>query len=184
MPRSQPLRVAATALGLLLSLPASATVLDVAANGFTIENSLTVPTDAMTAYRALINDVGRWWPADHTWWGKVENLSIQARAGSCFCELNGEQQAQHMTVSLADPGKLLRMLGGLGPLQGMGLSGTLEWRFAPADKDKPEAGTRITLWYRAGGYAPKDISGFVPVVDRVQAQQLGGLGDFLRKAEH
>lgn len=164
------------------ALPAQAKVLDVSADGFTIENSVTVPVDAMTAYRALVNDIGRWWPADHSWWGKAENLRIEARAGGCFCELNGEQQALHMTVSYVDPGKLLRMLGGLGPLQGMGLSGTLEWRFAPADKALPAAGTTITLWYRAGGYAPKDISGFVPVIDQVQGLQLGGLGAFLGKS--
>jgi hypothetical protein len=67
------------------------------------------------------------------------------------------------------------MTGGLGPLQGMGIDGALEWRFA-----KVEEGTRITLWYRAGGYAPDDLGKFVPVVDQVQGLQLGGLADYLR----
>jgi hypothetical protein len=67
------------------------------------------------------------------------------------------------------------MTGGLGPLQGMGLDGALEWRLA-----KTEGGTRITLWYRAGGYTPDDLTKFVPVVDQVQGVQLGGLADYLR----
>ena len=35
--------------------------------------------------------------------------------------------------------------------------------------------------YRAGGYTPDDLSKLAPVVDKVQAQQLRGLADFLRK---
>ncbi len=155
---------------------ARAEVKDLAANGFTIENTEVVPVDAATAWRALVEDIDRWWPRDHTWWGKQAKLSIQPRAGGCFCERDGARQALHMTVTFIEPGKLLRMTGGLGPLQGMGLHGALEWRFAPAD----DGGTRITLYYRAGGYAPDDIRSFVPVIDKVQAQQLGGLAGHLR----
>ena len=162
--------VAAMAFG-----TARAEVKDSAPNGFTIENSQVVPVDAATAWKALVDDVGRWWPKDHTWWGDASKLSIQARAGGCFCEVDGERQAWHMTVTFVDPGSTLRMTGGLGPLQGMGLDGALEWRFAKAAE-----GTKITLWYRAGGYTPDDISKFVPVVDQVQGQQLGGLADYLR----
>ncbi|MFC5577895.1 SRPBCC domain-containing protein [Lysobacter niabensis] len=154
---------------------ARAEVKDSVANGFTIENSQVVPVDADTAWNALVNDVGRWWPKDHTWWGDASKLSIQPRAGGCFCEINGAQQARHMTVTFVDPGNTLRMTGGLGPLQGMGLDGALEWRLAKAD-----GGTRITLWYRAGGYTPDDLRKFVPVVDQVQGLQLGGLADYLR----
>ena len=71
------------------------------------------------------------------------------------------------------------MTGGLGPLQGMGLDGALEFRLAPADG----GGTRITLWYRVGGYTPDDLSKFAPVVDRVQAQQLGGLAAYLARRD-
>jgi hypothetical protein len=98
------------------------------------------------------------------------------KAGGCFCEINGAQQAWHMTVTFVDPGKLMRMTGGLGPLQGMGLDGALEWRFV-----EENGGTRITLWYRAGGYTPDDLGKFVPVIDKVQGLQLGGLADYLRK---
>ncbi|MBW8808609.1 MAG: hypothetical protein JF591_07185, partial [Lysobacter sp.] len=97
----------------------------------------------------------------------------------CFCEIGrgGKQQALHMTVAFVDPGKTLRLLGGLGPLQGMGLSGAMEFRLAPA----AQGGTRITLFYRAGGYSPDDLSKFVPVIDKVQGLQLAGLADYLSK---
>jgi len=162
------------ALALAWAGPSRAEVKDAAPNGFTIENSRVVPVDAKTAWNALVNDVGQWWPKDHTWWGDTTRLSIQPRAGGCFCEIDGDRQAWHMTVTFVDPGTLLRMTGGLGPLQGMGLSGALEWRF-----EKVGEGTKITLWYRAGGYTPDDLRKFVPVVDQVQAQQLGGLADYL-----
>lgn len=157
---------------------ALAAVKDATAGGFTVENTEVVPVDADTAWKALVQDVDRWWPKDHSWWGQASKLSIDPRAGGCFCEIAGARQAQHMTVAFVDPGKTLRMIGGLGPLQGMGLSGALEFRLAPADG----GGTRVTLFYRAGGYSPDDIGKFAPVVDKVQAQQLGGLAAYLRKS--
>jgi hypothetical protein len=157
-----------------IAAPAYAEIKDAKPDGFTLEHSAWVPATPQAAYAALVNDVGRWWPADHTWWGDASKLSISDKAGGCFCEINGAQQAWHMTVTFTDPGTLLRMTGGLGPLQGMGLHGALEWRFA-----EEKGGTRITLWYRVGGYTPDDLGKFAPAVDKVQGVQLGGLATFL-----
>ena len=159
----------------LMSSTAQAEVKDAATSGFTIENSVDVPVDAATAWQVLVGGVDLWWPKDHTWWGKASTLTIDARAGGCFCEKVGSRHAQHMQVVFADPPILLRMSGGLGPLQGMGLSGILEWRLTAID-----GGTHIVLWYRAGGYTPDDLSKFAAVVDSVQALQLGGLANNLR----
>jgi hypothetical protein len=167
----------AAMLALMAAGNAGAAVKDSSASGFTVENVEVVVVDADTAWKALVHDIDRWWPKDHSWWGQASKLSIDARAGGCFCEIAGTQQAQHMTVSFVDPGKTLRMLGGLGPLQGMGLHGALEFRLEPGEG----GGTRITMYYRVGGYSPDDLGKFAPVVDKVQAQQLRGLADFLRK---
>lgn len=155
--------------------PASAEIKNATASGFTIENTRVVPVDAATAFKALVERVDAWWPKDHTWWGQDGTLSIEPRAGGCFCERAGSREALHMLVTFVDPGRTLRMTGGLGPLQGMGLHGALEFRLAPAK----EGGTAITLFYRAGGYTPDDLSKFAPVVDQVQGLQLGGLAAFL-----
>lgn len=171
-------RIAATLLLSTAALPLSAAVIDSTPGGFTIENSIVVPVDAHTAWNALVNDIGQWWPSDHTWSGQARNLTIDARAGGCFCEISSTRQALHMLVTYVEPEKLLRMTGGLGPLQGMGLSGALEWRYSAAEG----GGTRITMHYRAGGYTPDDLSKLAPVVDQVMAQQLGGLGAFLKRA--
>jgi uncharacterized protein YndB with AHSA1/START domain len=156
--------------------PAPAAVLDSSAAGFTVENSIVVPVDARAAWRGLVDHVDRWWPKDHSWFGADGKFTIDARAGGCFCERAGARQALHMTVSHVDPRQLLRMVGGLGPLQGMGLHGALEFTLAPA-----EGGTRVTMRYVAGGYSASDLAKLAPVVDRVQATQLGGLEAFLKK---
>lgn len=171
------LRVVVVTAGVLAVLPSAsrAEVKDATASGFTVENTRVVAVDAAAAFRALVERVDEWWPKDHTWWGKEGRLSIDARAGGCFCERAAGREAMHMTIAFADPGRTLRMVGGLGPLQGMGLTGALEFRFAPA----PTGGTTITLFYRAGGYTPDDLRPLAAVVDKVQAMQLGGLADLL-----
>ncbi len=155
--------------------PAHGRVLHRADNGFVIENTVMVPNTATQAWLGLTEHVGEWWPADHTWFGTSKNLSMDARAGGCFCEIDGARQAEHMRITHVAPGQLLRMLGGLGPLQGMGLQGALDWRF-----DSQEDGTRITLRYQLGGYSPSPLGELIDVIDQVQAQQLGGLATYLR----
>ncbi|HZP13457.1 MAG TPA: SRPBCC domain-containing protein [Nevskiaceae bacterium] len=160
----------------MTSASASATVVDAKPNGFTIDNSVNVAVDADTAWKALVEHVDDWWPKAHSWFGKSGKFQIQSRVGGCFCETAGDRQALHMTVSFVDPGRLLRMLGGLGPLQGMGLSGAMDWRFEPiAD------GTHVTLHYVAGGYTTEDLVKFSAIVDHVQGEQLNALAEYLSK---
>ncbi|MEQ1438959.1 SRPBCC domain-containing protein [Fontimonas sp. SYSU GA230001] len=175
-----PVRYVSIVTALLLSLAGPsghAKVIDSSVSGFTIENSYVVEVDVDSAWKALVNDVDRWWPRDHTWFGSESTLSIEPRAGGCFCEIAGARQVQHMTVAFADPGRLLRMVGGLGPMQGMGLHGALDWSF-----EKVEGGTRLSLRYTVGGYSPTDLREFAPVVDQVQNLQLGGLAKWLEPA--
>lgn len=166
--------LASILVALACTVPARAEVKDQATSGFTVENSQWVPVAPPMAWREVL-DVGRWWPADHTWWGDSTRLSIDPVAGGCFCEIDGARQARHMGVVFAEPAKLLRMQGGLGPLQGMGLDGVLEIRLVAEGE-----GTRITWWYRAGGYSTSDLAKLAPIVDRVQASQLAGLADHIR----
>ena len=167
---------------LCLSAPcAQAAVLARTDTGFQIENQVEVQTSAQRAYIALIKQVGQWWPADHSWFGASENFSIDARAGGCFCEIDGENQVEHMRIVVVRPAALLRMSGGLGPLQSMGLSGPLDWIFEPLDSDKPDAGTRIRLRYTVSGFVDKPLGNFVDIVDQVQGQQLGALAKHLNK---
>lgn len=165
-------------LALMVPSLGVAEVKDSGADGFTIENAVVVPVDAAVAWQGLVGDVDRWWPKDHSWWGAESELSIDPVAGGCFCEKAGNREALHMTVTFVDPERTLRLVGGLGPLQGMGLHGAMEFQLAPGEGEGES--TRITLRYRVGGYSPDDLGKFAPVVDKVQALQLGGLADYLR----
>jgi hypothetical protein len=163
-----------TMLG-LFALPASAAVLDSSPAGFTVESSQVVPGDTVRAWKVLIEEVDLWWPKDHSWFGKDGRFNIEPRAGGCFCEVSGDRSVQHLQVAFADPGRLLRMTGGLGPLQGMGLHGALDFTLVGV----PE-GVRITLRYRVGGYDPKGLESWAPLVDKVTGIQLAGLAKRLQ----
>ena len=65
-----------TALTLALASAVQAEVKDSSPSGFTIENSRVVPVDAAAAVKALIEDVDRWWPKEHSCWGKNSKLSV------------------------------------------------------------------------------------------------------------
>ena len=170
------IRAIVTGLALCAAGTSEARVVDAAGNGFTVENSATVAVDVKTAWVGLVDHVDAWWPKDHSWFGKDGKFTIDARAGGCFCEKAGDRSALHMTIGYVDPEHVLRMLGGLGPLAGMGLSGTMDWTLEPIP-----GGTRITLRYVAGGYTTTDLKKFVTIVDQVQALQLGGLANYLAK---
>src|SRR5438128_1593259 len=141
------IRAVMLTVALCFASAAQAKVLDSSAQGFTVDNTATVAVDVKTSWDALVDHVDDWWPKDHSWFGKDGKFSIDARAGGCFCEKAGDRSALHMTIGYVDPGHVLRMLGGLGPLAGLGLSGTMDWTLVPI-----AGGTKITLHYVAGGY--------------------------------
>lgn len=139
--------------------------------GFTLEQRIEVGTSAERSWQALVGEIDAWWPRDHTWWGAESRLDIEPHAGGCFCERDGERSAEHLRVVFVDSPNTLRLTGGLGPLQGMGLHGALEFRITPRDG----GGSAIRMLYTAGGYSATDLSGLAPVVDRVQGVQLAAL---------
>jgi uncharacterized protein YndB with AHSA1/START domain len=147
--------------------PSQAKVVDSADNGFTVQHSVTIDASPAKVYRALI-DVGAWWHPDHTWSGDAKKLSIEPQAGGCFCEiLDGGGSVRHLEVVYADPGKLLRLKGGLGPLQSMGVTGSLSFGFS-----ETAGSTMLTLTYRVGGYTPQGLDTLADVVNEVLGMQL------------
>lgn len=160
----------------VLAAPAQAEVKHAAVNGFTLENTALVHVPPARVWQAMTAEVDRWWPKDHSWWGEASAMGIDQRPGGCFCEVAAAGQAQHLQVALVEPGKRLRMLGGLGPLQAMGLQGAAEWTLQPEGE-----GTRVRWRYVVGGYSESALDALAPVVDRVQAQQLDGLVRWLER---
>lgn len=144
-------------------------------SGLTIENSEWVDADPQSVWKAFVEDVDKWWPADLTRGGDPSALSMEATAGGGLHERGGGRQ---MTIEFVEPGRLVRAAADLRPLQGMDPHGALEWRFSGED-----GGTRITLRYhRAGGGSPDDLSEYAQAMDQVQALQLAGLAGYLAGA--
>jgi hypothetical protein len=142
--------------------------------GFTVTQSVNVVMPPPAAWSAL-TDVGRWWDPVHTYSGDARNLTLEPFVGGCFCEKLGMYAGvQHMRVIYAQPPKILRLSGALGPLQEFAITGSLTWTIEVAG-----GGSRITLHYTAGGYADRPLSEWAPLVDSVLATQLERLGRFV-----
>ena len=157
----------ALAAAFVFAASASAEVIDVADNGFTVSNSVTVSVPPAKAYAAMV-DIGKWWESSHTFSGDAANLSIDAKPQGCFCErLPGQGGVRHLTVIHVSPGKLIRFEGGLGPLQTMAVAGSMSWKFEPADK-----GTKVEIRYLVGGYNPGGFKDLAAGVDSVLHSQI------------
>ena len=159
------------ALLLFIGTSSNAELLFTSETGFIVENTFETEASKNKAWRALVDDVGKWWPSDHTWWGDASKLSINEFAGGCFCEKSGNNSAEHMRISYVDQYTVMRMTGGLGPLQGMGMYGALEWTFTTAKTGK----TKVSMKYSVNGINPDGFEQLAPIVDKVQAMQLNGL---------
>lgn len=160
-----------------MSMTAHAKVLHVSKFGFIVENQISTDKTPTKVWLALTRNVDSWWPKDHTWWEGV--LSIEAKAGGCFCEVSETKSAEHMRISFVEPNKLLRMSGGLGPLQGMGMFGALDWQIRAVD-----GGSEVTLSYKVSGVNPDGYAQLAPIVAQVQGIQLNGLKSFLEKNQN
>lgn len=159
----------------LVFMTLGAEVIDASETHFTVRNRFRVSASAENAYKALVEDVGEWWHPDHTWSGNPDKLSIDEEAGGCFCEeLERGGSVEHMRVVYVDRGKLLRMSGGLGPLQELPVAGTLTFTFEASD-----AGTDIVLEYRVFGRHDDGMNALAPVVDEVLKLQLSRLGAYV-----
>lgn len=143
-------------------------------NGFRTESVILVNARPDAAWRSLVR-VSSWWDPAHTWSGSARNLRLEPRAGGCFCEkLREGGSVEHARVVFAQPGRLLRLDGALGPLQEMPVSGVLTYTFAP---DGP--GTRITMSYHVAGALSMEAAKLAPLVDQVMQGQFERLRDHI-----
>jgi uncharacterized protein YndB with AHSA1/START domain len=163
------MRILAAVAAILLPLASGAEVKSAAADAFLIEHRFTVAAPAATVWEALLHPE-RWWPADHTWSGKRENLSLAAEAGGCFCERWEGGSSEHGRVVMAVENRMLRLHAALGPLQEMAISGVIT--VALEEKD---GSTSVLVTHRASGDASHKLDALAPIVDAVSGQQFGGL---------
>ena len=176
----------AAVLMALTATPAAAEVIASSEAGFVVREVAEVPADPAHTWQTLIAPQ-KWWSKAHTFSGDSANLYLDAQGGGCFCEklplkdgapgVRGGSVA-HMRVIYADPGKALRMVGALGPLQSEALNGTMTVTLKPGG-----AGTRIVMEYVVGGYMRYKVDEIAPAVDNVLAGQLAALAALLGSAD-
>jgi uncharacterized protein YndB with AHSA1/START domain len=153
---------------------AEAEVKSVAPNGFEVVDTAAIQAAPERVYAAL-GQIGQWWSNAHTFSHDAANLSLDLKAGGCFCErLKDGGSVQHLSVVYAAPGEGLRLRGALGPLQMEGVDGTLAWALKPT-----EGGTAVTQSYVVGGYIRSGMDQWAQRVDRVLHEQLDRLKLFV-----
>jgi hypothetical protein len=156
------LTVAATAAG-------RAEVTASGPSGFSLKIEMPVAVGPRDAFINFVR-IGSWWNKEHTYSGDPPtHLTLDPRPGGCFCErLPNGGFVEHMNVVFSAPGKILRLAGGLGPLQAMGANGVMALQF---NADGPN--TRLIMTYIVSGFATgKGLAEIAPAVDGVLTDQL------------
>lgn len=172
----------ALAIG-MMAAPLGAEVVSTTDDGFVTRATAEVAAEPLAVWLALTKPA-TWWNSDHTWSGDSANMTLTPQAGGCLCERlpgdDGEEgfaidgSAHHATVLQAFPLRVLRLRGGLGPLQGEPATGILTITL----KEVP-GGTRVLWEYNVGGPMRYEIGQISGAVDAVMTQQLIGLRDHL-----
>lgn len=164
-----------------LSTPAFAEVKTSTDTGFNIVHITEVAAAPDVVWKRLIAPKD-WWSKAHSWSGSSDGFYIDAQAGGCFCELFQEKGAdskvkttgsvEHMRVIFAQPGKVLRMQGALGPLQSEAMLGTLTVAMVATKDGKA---TKLSFSYVVGGHMRYKVSEIAPAVDKVLGEQFKNL---------
>jgi uncharacterized protein YndB with AHSA1/START domain len=126
---------------------ANAAVMSASASGFAVRETVHIAAPASAVYDLIVHPA-RWWSPEHTFSHSSSNLTLEPRAGGCFCEtLPNGGSVQHLVVIMAAPGKALTLRGALGPFQNQGVDGALSWALTSVGQE-----TDVTLTYVIGGF--------------------------------
>jgi len=154
----------------LSPLFACAEVTGVGAGGFEVREQVHVAAPPASVYASLLTP-GRWWDPKHSYSGDGSRITLKAKVGGCWCEtIPGGGSVEHMTVTYISPNKALRLRGGLGPLQAMGVAGSLTITLTSSS-----GGTDLIFDYAVGGYAKDGFDTLSRGVDTVLAAQAARL---------
>ena len=161
------IRMILGAMVAVLPLAASAEVKLAAADAMLIEHRFTIAAPAAKAWDTLVHPE-RYWPADHTWSGKRESLSLEPVAGGCYCERWDGGSVVHGLVVMAVPGSMLALDSALGPFLEMAVSGILSIKL-----DEKDGVTTAFVSYRVSGDPAHKLDALAPIVDQVLGMQFG-----------
>lgn len=171
--------VTTLALAVLHTLFAGQAAAQASSSGFSLKHEVVISAPPSEVYRSLVQQVGEWWNPQHTYSGDSKNLSIDARPGGCFCEtLPNGGGVEHLRVVYLVPGEMLRLSGGLGPLQASGVVGSVTWKLTQAGSS-----TTVEVTYVVGGFMEGGFERIAPAVNGVIGEQLRRLKLFVETGE-
>ena len=98
------------AVAAVLICPAHGAVKDAAPNGFSVVESVHIAAPPDIVYAELIQPA-HWWSSEHTFSHSAANLTLDAKAGGCWCEMLANGSVQHLVVVFASPSRNLRSSG-------------------------------------------------------------------------
>ncbi|HWA01701.1 MAG TPA: ATPase [Caulobacterales bacterium] len=149
---------------------ARAEVTSAAPTAFVVTDTADTSASAPQVWQAL-GRIGAWWSPNHSYSGDPRHhMTLDRRAGGCFCENWSGGSVEHARViaSYEDEGVwTLRLGGALGPLQDMALTGVLTFKIEP----RP-SGAHVTLTYRVTGEPGSNLDQIAAPVDSVTMEQL------------
>ena len=152
---------------MMTATPAAAEVVAASEHGFEVRQVVQVVIPQPAAYDAF-TQVSRWWNAEHSYSGDAANLSLALTPGGCFCEtLPGGGGVEHLRLSYVAPGERLVLSGALGPLLHEAVAGVMDVKV-----ERIAGGARVTLNYRAAGFANGGADKLAPLVDQVLGDQM------------
>ena len=161
------MRALILATSILLSTPASAAVLSASDNGFEVQQTVNLVVAQPEAYNSF-GRIGQWWNSEHSYSGDASRMTLQLRSGGCFCEpLDNGGGIEHMRVTFVQPGERIVLTGSLGPLLYEATAGVMDIKF-----ERIAGGTRVTMNYRAAGFAKGGAAAMAPIVDQVLGDQM------------
>ena len=153
---------------LLAASSASAEVVSADAHNFVVRETVQLVVPAPEAMAAFAK-VSAWWSKDHTYSGDSANLSLDPRPGGCLCErFPTGGGIEHLRVTYVKPGEDIVLTGALGPLLNEAVAGVMA-----VHAERIAGGARVTIEYRAAGFAAGGGDRLASAVDAVLADQAG-----------
>lgn len=158
--------LAALALAAAAS-PAFADVKASAPDALTIQFKGVMPLDKAAAYARSLA-VGKWWSDQHTYSGKAANMTVEPKAGGCWCEKWAGGEVEHGRVVAMMKNQMVRYSAALGPLQATGVNAMLT--ITLADGASPNQ-TAVTMDYVVVGSSLSGLDKMSTPVDGVLKEQ-------------
>ena len=143
---------------------ASAAVLEADDVGFVSAHEIEIEATPTRVFEALVDEVDRWWDPAHSYSGDAASFSLDTLCGLCEGLDSDSGVVRHMRVDAWRQGKSLVLGGGLGPLQRLGVAGSMSF-----DLEATPSGTRVVYRYTVNG---RNVRAWADPVDRVQLGQL------------